>query len=172
MDYYANAIPAPQMFNWALAPYDPKREVPRTLSVRTEFATKNASTVDFFTEAKGPLAPTAAPHAQQDSFATTTPVGDPQSSSTASVEKILTTQTSLDIDRIAKQRVKLMAAKYASSFESSEIMARLEILNRRLLDQSPRVSKDQVLALENANEQLLRIRAAREERAKRLGIPA
>ncbi len=172
MDYYANAIPAPQMFNWALAPYDPKNKVPRTLSVRTEFATNNASAVDFFTEAKGPLAPTTAPHLQQNSFATTTPVGDPQSSSTTSVEKVLASQTSLEIDRIAKQRVKLMAAKYASSVESSEIMARLEILNRRLLDRSPRVSKDQVLALENANEQLLRIRAAREERSKRLGIPA
>ena len=88
------------------------------------------------------------------------------------LRKLLIILWIIEIDRIAKQRVKLMAAKYASSVESSEIMARLEILNRRLLDRSPRVSKDQVLALENANEQLLRIRAAREERSKRLGIPA
>lgn len=172
MDYYANAVPAPQMFNWALAPYDPKKEVPRTLSVRTEFATKGASAVDFFTEVKGPLAPTAAPHLQQNSIATTAPVGDLQSSSTSTIEKVLASQTNLEIDRIAKQRVRLMAAKYAASVESSEIIARLEILNRRLLDRSPRVSKDQVVALENANEQLSRIRAAREERSKRLGISA
>lgn len=64
-----------------------------------------------------------------------------------------------------------MAAKYASGIESSEIVARLEILNRRLLDRAPRVSKDQVVALENANDQLAHIQAAREERSRRLGIP-
>ena len=65
-----------------------------------------------------------------------------------------------------------MAAKYASRTASDEILARLEILNRRLLDRSPRVSPGQVEALESANEKLIRIRAAREERAKRLGITA
>ena len=36
--------------------------------------------------------------------------------------------------------------------------------------QTPRVLPEQVEALESANDKLLRIRAAREERAKRLGI--
>ena len=80
-------------------------------------------------------------------------------------------QPNLEIDKIAKQRVKLMAAKYANGVQSSEILARLEILNSRLSERAPLVSKEQVTALEDANAQLARISLAREERAKRLGIP-
>ena len=65
-----------------------------------------------------------------------------------------------------------MAAKYASGAQSSEILARLQILNSRLSESAPLVSKEQVTALEDANAQLARIRAAREERAKRVGIPS
>jgi hypothetical protein len=79
---------------------------------------------------------------------------------------------SIEIDQIAKQRVRLMAAKYAAGAQSSEILARLEILNSRLSERAPLVSKEQVTALEDANAQLARIRSVREERAKRLGIPS
>lgn len=81
------------------------------------------------------------------------------------------TPQSLGVERIANQRVRLLAAKYAGSNETQEIVARLEILNRRLLSIAPRVSEEQVASLERAHEQLTRIRAAREERSKRLGIP-
>ena len=75
-----------------------------------------------------------------------------------------------ELSRMAKQRVILLAAKYAGGNETSEIVARLEILNRRLLERAPRISKDQVAALENASDTLTRIRASRVERASRLGI--
>ena len=73
-----------------------------------------------------------------------------------------------DVEVIARQRVKLIAAKYAGGVESSEIVARLEILNRRLSAIAPRVTTEQVTALEDANERLATIRAARVERAARL----
>jgi len=171
MDYYQDttSVVAPP-FIWAMAPYDPKRDVSKSLMARTEFAATKEKTVDFFVDSTGPFARTVAPTVQAEPLAgTASPLGK---SSSASVEPSVVPQTNTDVERIAKQRIRLMAAKYASSVESSEIIARLEILNHRLLGLAPRVSKDQVLALENANEQLLRIRAAREDRSKRLGIPA
>jgi hypothetical protein len=48
----------------------------------------------------------------------------------------------------------------------------MEILNSRLSERAPLVSMEQVAALEDAYDQLDRIRATREERAKRFGIPA
>lgn len=76
------------------------------------------------------------------------------------------------VERIAKQRVQLLALKYANKNVSSEIVARLEILNSRLLNYAPRVSKQQVEVLENANNRLDEIKLARAKLSKRLGIAA
>lgn len=172
MDYYVDTASfVYPTFNWAnVAPFKPKRQERRALEERTEFAVSKTGPVDFFSAVTGPLAPTAAPSAQVEPIAGTTA---PFSESTVTpVAAAKVAAPNVDVERIAKQRVQLMAAKYASGIETSEIVARLEILNRRLLDQAPRVSKAQVLALEDANEQVARIRAAREERSNRLGIPA
>lgn len=142
----------------------------KTPSLRTEFTTAKANLVDFFSVVRGPLAPTAVPSSQAELYAQTSPLSEFADTSIAAAA--VASSLTADIARIAKQRVQLMAAKYASGTESSEVVARLEILNRRLLDRAPRVTKNQVLALENANEQLVRIRAAREARSKRLGIAA
>ncbi|MBB5673744.1 hypothetical protein ABQ039_011825 [Xanthomonas sp. WHRI 6108] len=54
-----------------------------------------------------------------------------------------------DIERLAAQRVKILAASYVSQEgNNSEIIARLEILNRRLAQRLPRVSDKQVAFLE------------------------
>ena len=169
MDYYvdSSAFIYPT-FNWAnVAPFEPKMQEQKAGAARTEFAAAKSGAVDFFIAAKGPLAPTSTRDtlAQEPIGEVTTSVGETATPVTAAIIK-----TDVDVDRIATQRVRLMAAKYAGGPESSEIVARLEILNRRLLEQSPRVSKEQVFALENASEQLARIKAAREERSKRLGI--
>lgn len=144
-----------------------ERQESRLPSEWTVFSTAKAALIDFFDPEIGPNTPTAAPSAQVRTESTQT-LSD-LSGRPANTHLAVPSNTSIEL--IAKQRVQLMAAKYASDTVPSEIVARLEILNHRLLALAPRVSEDQVLALENANEQLVHIRAAREERSKRLGIP-
>lgn len=169
MDYYIDTAYVYPTFNWAnVASFEPKRQERMALVGRTEFATAKANSADFFLPVTGPLAPTAAPSVQAEPIAGTGPLSE---SAVTPVAVAVVAPPNADVERIAKQRVQLMAAKYASGIESSEIVARLEILNRRLLDRAPRVSKDQIVALENANDQLAHIQAAREERSRRLGIP-
>ncbi len=74
------------------------------------------------------------------------------------------------VDTIASQRVQLLAAQYATGNHAKELQARLEILNHRLLEKSPRVSVEQVEFLENVNAQLDTLSAKRVARAERLGL--
>jgi hypothetical protein len=141
----------------------------KSIRNQTAFVTTEVNALDLFAITKG-------------LFAQTTP---PMQQSVPPIEKTLTLKesvhpqnvtadmatTNIEIDQIAKQRVRLMAAKYATGVQSTEILARLEILNNRLSEQAPLVSKEQVTALEDANAQLVRISLAREKRAKRFGIP-
>lgn len=159
-----------------VAPYQPRvleqRNTERkSLTTQTAFITAEANAVDLFAELKGPFAQTThlASQATQPVEPTLTLNESLHSSNTNSA---VLKPRDQEVDQIAKQRVKLMAAKYASGSQSSEILARLEILNSRLSERSPLVSKEQVTALENANTQLANIRAAREERAKRFCLPA
>ena len=75
-----------------------------------------------------------------------------------------------EVARIAYGRVVLLAARCAAAGSQAEITARLEILNRRLLEQAPRISEDQVRALEEAEAHVMASKAAREERFRRLGL--
>lgn len=172
MDYVDVTPLVNPIVNWAhIAPYEPQRSTPRQASLlQTHSARSQVNPFDLFVSGSGALAPTSIVEDRVERFAkeretasrTISPAGL-YASSKSEID---------EIDRIAKQRVKLMAAKYASGTASAEILARLEILNRRLLERSPRVLPGQVEALESANDKLNRIRAAREERAKRLGITA
>lgn len=138
---------------------------------QTAFITEEAKAVDLFATTKGLFAQITSPMPQ--SVPSTEPTPTLNESVHFHSSAAVVPPPSVEIDQIAKQRVRLMAAKYASgSAQSSEILARLEILNSRLSERAPLVSKEQVTALEDANNQLVRIRAAREERAKRLGIPS
>ncbi|WP_145998740.1 hypothetical protein [Methyloterricola oryzae] len=170
MDYYIDTTPLINSVNWAnVAPFQPssfQESSPqrKVLSEQTEFVTAGASLIDFFAETKRLSVHTPPPGAES-----TPTLAESLSPHTATAAA---PQLNAEIDQIAKQRVRLMAAKYASGERSSEIMARLEILNSRLSERAPLVSKEQVEALEDAYEQLDGIRAVREERAKRFGIPA
>lgn len=75
------------------------------------------------------------------------------------------------LDSLAQQRIRLLATKYVNDSVSREVLARLEILNRRLLDLSPRVTTEQVVALEKAFDELETIRSRRAERLKRQNVP-
>ena len=69
-----------------------------------------------------------------------------------------------EVTRIAAQRVKILAARYAArEGEISEILARLEILNQRLAHQVPRVTASQVEFLEHAAGALAVVEAQRQE---------
>lgn len=175
MDFYVDHTPfINPVVALNIAPFQPrpiKQSNPerKGLTSQTAFVAAEANAVDLFATTKGPLAQTKSPTTQL------TPSAEPTPTLNESVHlhdaAAVVSPPSIEIDQIAKQRVKLMAAKYASgSTQSSEILARLEILNRRLSKHAPLVSKEQVIALEDANAQLARIRAAREERAKRLGL--
>ncbi len=167
---YINVTPlVDPVVNWTyVAPFEPKRPKQEPFISQTSLAQSKA--FDLFAVGSGALAPTAIPDVRT--------VGDSPRASAVSEFSPKASPYSIagvpdaDIDRIANQRVKLMAAKYASGTASAEIVARLEILNRRLLDRAPRVSLDQLEALESADEKLTRMRAAREERSKRLGLSA
>jgi hypothetical protein len=71
-----------------------------------------------------------------------------------------------DVDRIAGERMLLLARKYAD-LHSPETIARLEKLNGLLLEISPRVSDEQVASLQRSHALLQRADSARFERARR-----
>lgn len=170
MDYVDVTPLANPIVTWAhIAPYEPQRNTPRQASpLQTHSARSQVNPFDLFVSGSGALAPTAIIENRVERFAKER---ETASRTISSAElSALPKNDNDEIDRIAKQRVKLMAAKYASDAASAEILARLEILNRRLLERSPRVLPGQVEALELANDKLDRIRAAREERTKRLRV--
>ena len=169
MDYVDMTGNVTGFVNWAnVAPFEPeRRERPRS-EVR-EIQTQISGATDFFDAVKGPGAPTAKLSKDRRANSFTTLTSDISESKSTMSSKALVTEAT-EIDRIAKQRVRLMAAKYVSGKESPEMVARLEILNSRLLDRSPRVTVAHVQSLESAANQLAQARAAREERMRRLGI--
>jgi hypothetical protein len=170
MHDYVDTTPLVSPVNWAnIAPFKPQYGPRDAWNDRTTFATRDATPIDFFVVETGPLAPTkvsGSPNAP--AFESTQPH---TVSSTSSATQVDTKNpVTAEIDVLANRRVRLMAAKYAGSAQTNEILARLEILNRRLAERAPRVSRGQVEAIENAQDQLARIRSSREDRAKRLGI--
>lgn len=168
MDAYIETAPLSPAYSFAAA-FEPRKPQGNFLVAQTEFSTGIGRWDDFFSNEANVSAPATAPVARAKFSlfhtptmnevaaisATPTPAGQPA-------------QLATNIDGIANQRVQLMAAKYAGGNDSLEIMARLEILNKRISTAAPRVSPGQVLALEEANEQLMRIRSSREQRSDRI----
>ena len=170
MDYVDMTAGTVGFVNWAnVAPFMPERRASQRSSSVKEIQTQISGATDFFNTDNGPSAPTAKAAGYPKTNVFTSIPSSGKQTKQASVEGAGPGEAS-EIDRIANQRVRLMAAKYASGKESVELVARLEILNRRLLDRSPRISGAQVQALETAATQLANIRAAREEQMRRLGI--
>lgn len=170
MSYYVDAFPpsvqvAP-MWGYS-APYVAKRAERPHVEAVTAFADR-LLTADLFSETEGPRAPT--PMVSAQSQAATRYAATVTEFVKAAPLPAGNTQESNEIEGIAKQRIRLLAAKYAGAAETTEIVARLEILNRRLSERLPRVSQDQVSALERIGDRLAEMRAAREQRARRLGL--
>lgn len=156
--------------NWVdVAPYEPeRRERQGNLVSRVQTALPGAP--DFFGATQGPSAPTSN-LSRQPGLSLTQPATTLISESKARSAQP-TGSASKDAEGIARNRVRLMAANYVGGNETTEIVARLEILNRRLLDQSPRIRVEQVQSLEAAAALVANVRQSREEIMKRLGIKA
>lgn len=73
-----------------------------------------------------------------------------------------------DVERLARQRAKILVERSAERSVTAELLARLEILDRRLTEQVPRVSPQQVQALEAAADTLSTLSKAHEERMAHL----
>lgn len=76
-----------------------------------------------------------------------------------------------EVSKIAEARIRLLAIKYANDSVSAEMIARLEILNSRLIERSPRVTVEQISFLEQSIGSIKSIEQSRLDRAKRLGLP-
>lgn len=150
------------------APYEPKMPARASFNSQTNPTTSRETPFQLFKAKTGIHAPTPNTGLENSVYRRST------SSDLAARANAIAVKTDpeSEVEVIAKQRVRLMAAKYADDKVSTEILARLEILNQRMISKSPRVTREQVESLEGANEKLSRIRIAREERSKRLGITA
>lgn len=168
---YVNVTPLFEpIVNWAnYAPYESSEAGRERSSKHTRPTDVKGEPFELFVSKTGVYAPTSIEDSKLDKFFTRVSSREPAANPSHYAQGA---GPNAEIDNIAKQRVKLMATKYASNSASAEIVARLEILNQRLLDRSPRVSQVQVEALEQASEKLARISMAREERSRRLGISA
>lgn len=166
---YPNVTPVFEpIITWNnIAPYRPEQQKHEQLNEATGIS--NLSSFDLFCLPKGVRAPTDLSHKQAQYGATYISKPSEFAPKHTHPKCVKLTQDS-DVDRIASQRVKLLVAKYNSGQASAEILARLEILNQRLLEQAPRVSNEQLEVLEMANSKLAQIRAAREDRTRRLGL--
>lgn len=167
MNFYVDHTPFVNPSAWANPALISEWQETKPQVERTNFAFEKATLFDFFAPEKGPAAPTTSLSAQVGDVDQTRTLNE---SSAEPATSASSSQPMEDVERIAAQRVQLLAAKYAGGNAAAEIVARLEILNHRLLERAPRVSGEQVQALEMANDQLVRIRAAREERSVRLGL--
>jgi hypothetical protein len=173
MDYVSIPDYANNFINWAnVAAFEPDMQESHISHAARKIQTISAGAPDFFEVKSGPEAPTAFPASKHGAPSFRSPTGIVGEGASRSGSHVDIGRTTDEVERIANQRVKLLAVKYASSEESKEIVARLEILNRRLLDRSPRVSADQVQGLEDAAAQLSMVRKSREDRMRRLGIKA
>lgn len=171
MDYQMDSTPImyPALSWSAIAPIEPpRRRISSSASTATEFSSAKNSVVDLFVDSKGPSAPTAAVEQGRRFVGQTATLSE--STGLTSAPSSSKESATGEVERIANQRIQLMAAKYAAGRESLEMVARLEILNRRLVEQAPLVTEAQVRQLESSREVLGRIQVSRQERARRLGI--
>lgn len=168
--HHAHATPSPyETVNWAdVAPHEPKSRADRFKGEWTEFTTGSSSLANFFSPQTGANAPTAATE-----FRTAPPLAATQTlreSSVGAHTNPVKQPGESDVAIIAKQRIQLMAARYAGGTDSSEIVARLEILSNRLLHRAPRVTKAQVSALESLTDELMQLRDDQKRQAQSLGF--
>lgn len=84
-----------------------------------------------------------------------------------SLKKSAKTEEATEADKTSKSRLKLLTIKYASKEPNKELLARLEMLNERMLDLAPRVTEEKVFFLEASDSRYHRLLAASNQRKER-----
>jgi hypothetical protein len=161
MDFQYATTPIDPVVKWEnIAPYETKPASQHFLTMQTGAARQDKH-LDFFSgKLRG--APTGGQYA----------VGGGKRADIASrtALHVIPQRPETAMDEIAQQRIKLLAVKYASENVSKELVARLEILNHRLIDQVPRVRQEHFASLDAAENRLRSKREERDARLKELGI--
>ncbi len=73
-------------------------------------------------------------------------------------------------ENVSEERATLMAAKFMGNNASKELLARLQILDQRMLELAPVVTHFQISALESAADELEKLKLRRNERAAKFGL--
>ncbi|MFP3922771.1 hypothetical protein [Pseudomonas sp. W5-36] len=173
MDFYVDVTPAPSpsVFYSSQAGDDRRPGLDNSHIGATQFVTTNFSGLDFV--APG-IDTTEKPVKNPKEGLDTTPIipraANASTSRASAGEDSLRLIKEMEIKRIAQNRIRLLAIKYADNDVSAEIIARLEILNSRLIERSPRVTSEQVNFLEASISSLNSVELSRQDRAKRLGL--
>lgn len=155
MDFQYATTPIDPIVKWGnIAPYEAQPDPQNFLAMQTGAAQKDKH-LDLFS-GQFSAVPTGGHYAIGGNRTAVAP---------RPVLHVIPQKPEAALDEIAQQRIKLLAIKYASEKVSKELVARLEILNHRLIDQAPRVKQEHFANLDAAES---RLRAKREERDARL----
>lgn len=135
----------------------------------TQFLTIGKSAEDRFEAKDGFYTPTLGVGKPKVDPTPLSIVGQDQSGKAAS-NGLVVGLADQDVRKISEHRIRLLAVKYARESISSEMIARLEILNSRLSERAPRITAQQISSLESAISSVKAIESSRLARAARLGL--
>lgn len=145
---------------WAeIALWQPPQGMSVQATHQSQFVSFLADAYEMFAARKGEMAQTAISTSSKK-------IGATQAKSGRAPMPVVS-----GIDAIAGERVKILAAKYATNSADKEVLARLEILNQRLSQRMPTVTVGQVEFLEKINDSLAELKLKSQFRAQRLGLP-
>lgn len=171
MDFYVDVTPAPTPSSFyashassGRAPHSEQSYIGATRFLATGSSEVNIGAKDLNATAKLPSG-----SLKIDSTPLLSEGGDP-AASRASVHDRSILGKDVEISKITENRIKLLAVKYANDSVSAEVIARLAILNSRLIERSPRVTIEQISFLESSIGSVKSIEQSRLDRAKRLGL--
>jgi hypothetical protein len=169
MDYYAitTQVPTFTSFYSSDASAGRGRELELSHGAATKFLNAGATEVNFGTQNFNPKAKLAGVSTK---FDPTPLLSDVLDLATPRPFEQSVQVKDAEISKVAEARIKLLAMKYASDTVSAEMIARLEILNSRIIERSPRVTVEQIGTLENSIGAIESIEKSRLDRAKRLGL--
>ncbi|WP_236181510.1 hypothetical protein [Pseudomonas sputi] len=172
MDYYATVAPtpSPSVFYASQAPLGHIPPMENTYAGATRFVSTDFPGLNVGKPGNrvSESLPKSAPLTDATPLVTMSPEA---STPRAPVHERHIPARDLEINKIAEDRIKLLAIKYANDSISAEMIARLEILNSRLIERSPRVTVEQINFLEGSIGSIKTIEQSRLDRAKRLGLP-
>ncbi len=175
MDFYHAPYVGPTSFFVEQAPYDPRRNTYYGDATAFTGVGKSSSANTSRESVKG----SGVTSSINDSLSSVSGADSSRALTLTSADRplqpIQSSRSSVitDFESIARQRVRLLAMKYADpKGVTGEITARLEILSARLSNVAPRVTAAQVASLEQAAEAIALIQKRRKERSVQLQLLA